>query len=75
MEKGAPPFFSTWILYQSSRTGLVFEKAAAQYKMPAGMFFFGFALVTGIGGVRKDVPRGLAMLNDAFGPCAHCFAC
>lgn len=43
----------------------VMKKAAVQFKMPAGMFFYGFALVTGNGGVVKDVPRGIGMLNDA----------
>jgi hypothetical protein len=52
--------------FKNSREAMeVFKMAAVQYKLPAGFYFYGTALIYGKGGVIRDIPRGIAMLNEA----------
>lgn len=52
--------------YQNHREALdLLETAAVKFRVPTAMFFYGAALVTGHGGLVKDIPAGVAMLQDA----------
>ena len=42
-----------------------FKKAAVEYKLPAGLYFYGRSLVRGTGGIKRNIPFGITLLHQA----------
>lgn len=43
----------------------LFKLCSEIYKYPGAFYHYGHALIHGTGGVKKDIPEGIAMLNQA----------
>lgn len=44
---------------------LLFKIGALGYKLPQCKYLYGHALIHGTGGIKKDIPKGMAFLHDA----------
>eukprot|EP00591_Stephanopyxis_turris_P013933 CAMPEP_0195541982 /NCGR_PEP_ID=MMETSP0794_2-20130614/51369_1 /TAXON_ID=515487 /ORGANISM="Stephanopyxis turris, Strain CCMP 815" /LENGTH=494 /DNA_ID=CAMNT_0040676103 /DNA_START=1 /DNA_END=1485 /DNA_ORIENTATION=+ len=42
-----------------------FKKGAVVYREPVSTYFYGKALVHGVGGVKRNIPKGIGLLNRA----------
>jgi len=43
----------------------LFKKGAIAFQLPTCIYLYGHVLVYGTGGVKKDIPRGISLLNEA----------
>lgn len=47
----------------------LFKKGAIAYQLPTCIYLYGHVLVYGTGGVKKNIARGIALLNEAGSQC------